>query len=71
MIHVDLEDIEGVGDVQIGDRITLKVTAKVVSLREAEYEGSSKTEAGMEIEKIAFADRAGKEAAEKEPAETE
>ena len=51
-LYADLEDIGEAGDIQVGDTMSLKVSAKVTGIREQEYEGSTKTEVTFEINKI-------------------
>lgn len=69
MLHVDMEEIEGLPDVEIGDKIDLKVSVEVTGIAQDAYEDTDTTKIDLKVGKIEFVDRTSGQ--ETEPKEEE
>lgn len=65
-LHLDLEEIEGLGDVDISDRVVLEVKAKVMGINKRQDGDEEYTGVEFELTSVKLSDREVR----KEPDET-
>ena len=68
-MSVDMEEISGLSDADVGDKLDLKVSVKVTGINRDTYEDTDTTRITLEIVKIEFSDRTVNKEAEGEEKE--